>query len=114
MRRTIVNGRGQVTIPAELRKQLEIAPGTRVTWREESGRLVLAPMTSRLIKEIRGFQKPKPGEPSMFEELFAERERERQREDSRLASYDRTFEKKVTKAGTVIKRYRNTLRTLAK
>jgi bifunctional DNA-binding transcriptional regulator/antitoxin component of YhaV-PrlF toxin-antitoxin module len=28
MRRTIVNARGQVTIPAELRKQIEIKPAT--------------------------------------------------------------------------------------
>jgi AbrB family looped-hinge helix DNA binding protein len=35
MRRTVVNARGQVTIPAELRKSLEIKLGTRVTWREE-------------------------------------------------------------------------------
>lgn len=79
MRRTVVNGRGQVTIPAEVRKQLEITSGTRVYWSEEKGRLALIPMTARRIREIRGFLKPKPGEPSMFEELFAERERERHR-----------------------------------
>jgi hypothetical protein len=33
------------------------------------------------IREIRGFLKPAPGEPTMFDELFAERERERKRED---------------------------------
>jgi hypothetical protein len=38
-------------------------------------------MTLRRIKEIRGFLKPKPGEATMFDELFAERERERKRED---------------------------------
>jgi AbrB family looped-hinge helix DNA binding protein len=59
MRRTVVNARGQVTIPAELRKQLEIEPGTRVTWFEEKGRLLLAPMTARRINEIKGFPKPK-------------------------------------------------------
>jgi AbrB family looped-hinge helix DNA binding protein len=80
MHRTVVNARGQVTIPAELRERLQIKPGTRVTWIEEKGRLVLAPMNARRLKEIMGFLKPKPGEPSMFEELFAERERERRRE----------------------------------
>jgi bifunctional DNA-binding transcriptional regulator/antitoxin component of YhaV-PrlF toxin-antitoxin module len=30
-----------VTIPVELRKQLEIKPGTRVNWSEERGRLVI-------------------------------------------------------------------------
>ena len=41
---------------------------------------MLTPMTERRIKEIRGFPKPKPGEPSMFEDVFLERERERKRE----------------------------------
>ena len=31
------------------------------------------------LHHIMGFLKPAPGEPSMFEELFAERERERKR-----------------------------------
>jgi AbrB family looped-hinge helix DNA binding protein len=72
-----------VTIPAELRERLEIKPGTRITWIGEKGRLILAPMTLRRMKEIRGFLKPKPGEPSTFDELLAERERERRREDSK-------------------------------
>jgi AbrB family looped-hinge helix DNA binding protein len=114
MRRTIINARGQVTIPVELRKQLEIKSGTRVNWTEEQSRLVLTPMTARRIKEIRGFLKPKPGEPSAFEELFRERERERRREDSKLASYDRKFEKKRARAGKLMKRYRYTLSALAK
>lgn len=114
MRRTVVNARGQVTIPTELRKQLEIKPGTSVNWSEEKGRLVLIPMTARRIKEIMGFLKPKPGEPSMFEESFRERERERRREDLRFAHYDREFEKKMGTAGKIMKRYRNTLNALAK
>jgi hypothetical protein len=64
-------------------------------------------MTSRRIKEIRGFLKPKPGEPSMFEESFKERARERRREDLKFADYDREFEKKMGKAGKIMKRYRN-------
>lgn len=78
---TVVSSKGQVVIPAELREQLGLDKGTRATWREEKGRLVLTPMTVRRIDEIRGFLKPKPGEPTMFDELFAERERERKREE---------------------------------
>ena len=103
-----------MTIPVELRKQLKIEPGTRVTWREERGLLTLAPMTSRRIKEIMGFLKPKPGEPSAFEESFKERARERRREDLKFARYDRGFEKKMAKAGKLMKRYPNTLNALAK
>lgn len=77
--RTVISSKGQVVIPAELREQFGLEKGTRATWSEERGRLVLTPITKRL-DEIMGFLKPKPGEPSMFEESFAERARERERE----------------------------------
>ena len=114
MRRTVVNAKGQVTIPAELRKQLAIKPGTRINWIEEKGRLVLIPMTARGIKEIRGFLKPKPGEPSAFEELFKERARERHREDLKAGQYDAESKGRKIKAEKITRRYRNALRTLAK
>jgi AbrB family looped-hinge helix DNA binding protein len=78
--RTVVSSKGQVVIPAELREQFGLAKGTPATWSEESGRLVLTPITERLLDEVMGFLKPGPGEPSMFEESFIERERERKRE----------------------------------
>jgi AbrB family looped-hinge helix DNA binding protein len=114
MRRTVVNARGQVTIPVELRKHLEIKPGTRINWIEEKGRLVLIPITARGIKEVMGFLKPKPGEPSAFEELFRERARERQREELKAAQYDAEFKGKRAKAERITRGYCNTLRALAK
>lgn len=80
---TVISSRGQVVIPAELREQLGLAKGTHATWTEEQGRLVLTPLTEQRLREFRGFLKPKPGEPTMFEEHLAERERERERERSR-------------------------------
>ncbi|MGB7603669.1 MAG: AbrB/MazE/SpoVT family DNA-binding domain-containing protein [Candidatus Sulfotelmatobacter sp.] len=81
--RTVISSKGQVVIPAELRQQFGLQRGTPVTWTEEKGRLVLTPITVQRIREIRGFLKPKPGQPSMFEDHLAERERERQRERRR-------------------------------
>jgi AbrB family looped-hinge helix DNA binding protein len=78
--RTVVSSKGQVVIPAELRQRLSLEKGTPATWSEEGGRLVLTPMTERQLDEIMGFLKPARGEPSMFEESFAERQRERKRE----------------------------------
>jgi AbrB family looped-hinge helix DNA binding protein len=75
--RTTISSKGQVVIPAELREQLGLEQGTPATWTQEDGRLVLTPLTKLRLREIRGFLKPKPGEPSMFEEHFADRERER-------------------------------------
>jgi AbrB family looped-hinge helix DNA binding protein len=79
--RTVISSKGQVIIPVELRERYGLKKGTPATWTEEKGRLILTPITAQRIREIRGFLKPKPGEPSMFEELFAERARERERED---------------------------------
>ena len=87
MRRTKTNAKGQVTIPAELRERFGIEKGTRINWKEERDRLVLTPMTKRFIHECVGILKPAPGEPSAFEELFAERERERKREDLKYALF---------------------------
>jgi AbrB family looped-hinge helix DNA binding protein len=75
--RTVISSKDQVVIPAELRQQFGLERGTPATWTEEKGRLVLTPITAQRIREIRGFLKPKPGQPSMFEEHLAERERER-------------------------------------
>ena len=78
--RTVVSSKGQVVIPAELRDEFGLEKGTRATWTKEGGRLILTPITVQRLREIRGFLKPAPGEPTMFDELFAERERERKRE----------------------------------
>jgi hypothetical protein len=43
--------------------------------------LVLTPVSAELLDEIVGFLEPKPGGPTMFDELFQERERERKREE---------------------------------
>jgi AbrB family looped-hinge helix DNA binding protein len=76
---TVVSSKGQVVIPAELRERLKLKKGARATWAEENGRLVLTPI-EHLLDDIQGFLKPRPGEPSMFEEHLRERKRERERE----------------------------------
>lgn len=79
----VISSKGQVVIPAELRGRLGLKKGVRAMCSEEDGRIVLTPI-DRVLDEIQGFLKPRPGEPSMFEELFKERERERERERKRL------------------------------
>jgi AbrB family looped-hinge helix DNA binding protein len=80
--RTVISSKGQVVIPIELREQLGLEKGTPAIWTEEKGRLVLIPF-ERLLDEIQGSLKPRPGEPSVFEESLKERERERHRERER-------------------------------
>ncbi len=78
--RTVISSKGQVVIPAELRERYKLKKGTPAVWRDEQGRFVLTPITEQRLDEIQGFLKPKPGEPSMFDAIFEERERERRRD----------------------------------
>lgn len=78
--RAMISSKGQVVIPAELRDELGLEKGTRAIWTKEKGRLILTPITTQRLRELRGCLKPAPDAPTMFDELFAERERERKRE----------------------------------
>lgn len=77
---TTISSRGQVVIPAELRQQLGLEKGTRATWIEDKGRLVLTPITEQRLDEVMGFLKSTSPENSMFEDSFRERQQERSRE----------------------------------
>lgn len=80
---TIISSKGQVVVPAELRDQLGLKKGTRATWTEEKGRLILMPINEQFLDEVQGFLKPGPGQPSVFEAHLEGRERERRRERER-------------------------------
>jgi AbrB family looped-hinge helix DNA binding protein len=73
------SSKGQLVIPAEIRKSLGIEAGTRVAIRQEGTRLILEPQTLaaklRLIDELQGLT---AGGPSMTDSLLAERRRERE------------------------------------
>ena len=78
---TTVSSKGQMVIPAAIRKELGIGSGTRVEVRVERGRVVLDPDTLagklRKIKEMRGYT---AGGPSMTDALLEDRRLERERE----------------------------------
>jgi AbrB family looped-hinge helix DNA binding protein len=78
---TTVSSKGQMVIPAAIREELGIEPGTRVAIRREGPELILRPetlATSRaMIKKMRGIT---AGGPSLCDELLEDRRRERERE----------------------------------
>ena len=74
-----ISSKGQVIIPAKLRKRHGLDTGSRATWSEDKGRLILTPI-ERILDEIQGSLKPHPGEPSAFEASLEDREQQRRRE----------------------------------
>lgn len=76
-----VTSKGQLVVPAHIRRRYGIKPGTRINFIEEDGRIIFQPVTREYISHFRGIFKLKPGEKSAVEELLAERRAEREKED---------------------------------
>jgi AbrB family looped-hinge helix DNA binding protein len=71
---SVVTTKGQLVIPARLRRRFGIKKGTMVTFTEDDGRIIVQPVTREFIRGLRGSLK---GEPSALEVLLEERKRER-------------------------------------
>ena len=70
----IVTSKGQLVIPARLRRRFSIRKGTLVSFLEDGGRLILQPVTPEFIRGLRGSLK---GEPSGLKAMLEHRKRER-------------------------------------
>jgi AbrB family looped-hinge helix DNA binding protein len=68
-----VTTKGQIVIPAKLRRKYAIREGTRVAFVEEENRLVLQPITSNFIRSLRGSLKGRA-----LDVLYEERKRDRE------------------------------------
>lgn len=70
-----VTTKGQLVIPAKLRRKYAIREGTQVAFLEEENRLVLQPLTPEFVRSLRGSVK---ADPSALKILLDDRKRERQ------------------------------------
>lgn len=82
METALVTSKGQLVIPAKIRRKYGIKQGTKVCFIERNGELVLQPVTKEYIRSVCGMLK---SETSVAKELLAERAKERDREEAKLA-----------------------------
>jgi AbrB family looped-hinge helix DNA binding protein len=75
----VVSSKGQIVIPADLRKRYRLKEGTTVLFQEERGRLVLEPNTYQAIYALQGSLREFPLEASLEEERRAARRHENER-----------------------------------
>lgn len=73
-----VSAKGQIVIPALLRRKLGIKKGTKIRISEEGGKIILEPVNDRLLRSLRGILKGT----GALEEMMAERALDRDREDA--------------------------------
>ena len=74
--RTRVTKRGQVSVPSDVRRQLEIGPSTVLEWVVEGKTARVIPLPSDPVAAFRG-----SGRKGQVGRLLKERRRDRQRED---------------------------------
>ena len=77
-----VTTKGQLVIPARIRRRFGIKAGTRIRFIERGGEIVLQPVTGAAIRALCGVLK---SDTSVTAELLAERARDREREEQKLA-----------------------------
>ena len=79
-----VTSKGQLVIPAKLRRRYGIKAGTKVRFIERGGEIVFQPVTSTYIRSLCGLLK---SETSVTRELLEERARDKEREEAKVANF---------------------------
>lgn len=80
-----VMAKGQVVIPAKLRRKYDIKKGTPVSFLEDRGRIVLQPVTAEYIRSFRGIFKTRPGEKPATQQLLDDRAEDLRLEEAKFA-----------------------------
>lgn len=82
--KTTMTSKGQIVIPAKLRKKYGIKAGTTIHVEEDNGKIVLKPITAEYIRSLRGCLKTPEGKKSALDILKEEREADKRRENEKF------------------------------
>jgi AbrB family looped-hinge helix DNA binding protein len=75
----VISSKGQIVIPANLRKRYRLQEGSTVVFQEERGRLVLEPSNYEAVYALQGSLREFPLEADLEEERRGARKRENER-----------------------------------
>jgi len=76
-----VTSKGQLVIPARLRRRFGIKPGTKICFVERDHEILFQPVTKEYIRSVCGMLK---SETSVTRELLKERTKEKEREEAKI------------------------------
>jgi AbrB family looped-hinge helix DNA binding protein len=81
MEMAYVTSKGQLVIPARLRRRYGIKPGTKICFIERDNEILFQPVTKEYIRSVCGMLK---SETSVTQELLKERAKDKEHEESRI------------------------------
>jgi len=79
-----VTSKGQLVVPARIRRRFGIKPGTSIRFIERNGEILFQPITKEFIRSLKGSLKSRE---SVTADLLRERAAERDAEEQRLAGH---------------------------
>jgi AbrB family looped-hinge helix DNA binding protein len=84
METAYVTSKGQLVIPARLRRRYGIKPGTKVCFVERDHEILFQPVTKEYIRSVCGMLK---SDTSVTQELLKERARDKEREEAKFEKF---------------------------
>ena len=81
MEESYVTSKGQLVVPARLRKKYGIKPGTKICFVERDHEIIFQPVTKEYIRSVCGMLK---SDTSMTKALLEERARDKEREEAKF------------------------------
>ena len=84
MEKAYVTSKGQLVIPARLRRRYGIKPGTKICFIERDQEILFQPVTKEYIRSVCGMLK---SETSMTQALLKERAKDKEREEAKLEKF---------------------------
>lgn len=79
-----VTSKGQIVVPARLRRRYGLKPGTKIYFIERNGEIVFQPVTKAYVRGICGML---TSDTSVTRELLKERTKDREREEKKLEKH---------------------------
>lgn len=82
METAYVTSKGQLVVPAQIRRRYGIKPGTKICFIERDHEILFQPVTKEYIRSVHGMLK---SETSVTQELLKERAKDKEHEEAKLA-----------------------------
>lgn len=76
-----ISTKGQIVIPAEMRKSHHLKPGMRVAINDDGKKITVEPLTKEYVRQFVGII---PKSSKVLEHLMSERKKDREREDKKF------------------------------